>query len=173
VDVIGLHSREPGQDPPDCEATLDGVWSGVEVTELIHQPTLEYSIKAIRDREGGREPEQPEAYFDWDRDSLLSALQALIDCKDKPWKGGPYERCALVACTNEFLLDRNKVSRFLQGAVFRTKLITDVFFGLSYHDGCYPVFHFAAVRSVKAADGTWTLELQPSMFVARRHDEER
>jgi hypothetical protein len=58
----------------------------------------------------------------------------LVDCKDKPWKGGPYERCALVACTNEFLLDRNKVSRFLQGAVFRTKLITDVFFGLSYHD---------------------------------------
>lgn len=173
MDVIGLHSREPGQDPPDCEATLDGVWSGVEVTELIHQPTLECSIKAIRDREGGREPEQPEAYFDWDRDSLLSALQALIDCKDKPWKGGPYERCALVACTNEFLLDRNKVSRFLQGAVFRTKLITDVFFGLSYHDGCYPVFHFAAARSGKAADGTWTLELQPSMFVARRHDEER
>src|SRR4051812_13709495 len=34
VHVVGLVSRQPGQDPPDCEATLDGLFSGVEVTEL-------------------------------------------------------------------------------------------------------------------------------------------
>jgi hypothetical protein len=44
VQVVGLVSREPGQDPPDCEATLDGLFSGVEVTVLVHRPTLERSL---------------------------------------------------------------------------------------------------------------------------------
>jgi hypothetical protein len=34
VNVAGMRSLERGQDPPDCEATLDGRFSGVEVTEL-------------------------------------------------------------------------------------------------------------------------------------------
>jgi hypothetical protein len=171
VDVVGLISREPGQDPPDCEATLDGRCSGVEVSELVHKPTLERSIRATRDRQAGRDPRQPEAYSVWDRNSLLSALQTLIDRKDRPWKGGPYERHVLVACTNEFSLDRTNVSHFLQGAEFRTKFITDVCLGLSYHDGCNPVFHFAQAQPHKTADGVWTLELQPFLFVARPHDE--
>jgi len=35
VQVTRLTSRAPGQDPPDCEAELDGHFSGVEVTELV------------------------------------------------------------------------------------------------------------------------------------------
>jgi hypothetical protein len=42
VQVDGLRSLDP-DDPPDCEATLDGQFSGVEVTELVHRPTLERS----------------------------------------------------------------------------------------------------------------------------------
>ena len=49
-------------DPPDCEGMLDRQWSAVEVTELVRQPTLERSIKAIKKRAAGREPEKPEAY---------------------------------------------------------------------------------------------------------------
>lgn len=172
VDVVGLISREPGQDPPDCEATLDGRCSGVEVSELVHRPTLERSIRATRERQAGREPKQPEAYFAWDRNSLLSALQALLERKDRPWKGGPYERHLLVSCTNEFSLDRTNVSHFLQGAEFRTKFITDLYLGLSYHDGCIPVFHFAVVPPGRVADGAWMiLELQPSLLVPRQYDE--
>ena len=55
--------------------------------------------------------------------------------------------------------------RFLDGATFQSEHITDVLLGLSYHEGCCPVFHFAA--SQRAADGRWTLKLRPSLFVAR------
>ena len=93
VDVIGLVSRNPSEDPPDCEATLDGHFSGVEVTELVDQETLQRSIRATRDREAGKEPRQPEACLVWDRDSLLTELQAFIDRKNrKTQKGSPYER---------------------------------------------------------------------------------
>src|SRR5262249_8826495 len=56
----------------------------------------------------------------------------------------PYQRSVLVMCTDEFFLDRVSVDRFLQGATFQTSFFTDVFLGLSYHDGCIPVFHFAS-----------------------------
>ena len=103
---------------------------------------LRRSIKAVRQRRSGKEPERPEVYFVWDRDDLLSGLQSLIDKKDEPskLKGGPYERYVLVIYTDELVLDRDTVTRFLDGATFRASLITDVFFGLSYERGCCPVF---------------------------------
>jgi hypothetical protein len=151
VHVVDLVSREPGQDPPDCEATLDGLFSGVEVTKLVHQPTLERSLKAIELRKAGKEPTSPEAYFVWDRDDLLSRLQALIEAKDQPskQKGGPYQRYVLVIYTDETFLNRDTVSSFLEGALFRATFITDVFLGLSYHPsaepegGCHPVFRLS------------------------------
>jgi hypothetical protein len=152
VHVVDLVSRGPGQDPPDCEAKLDGRFSGVEVTELVDPPTLKRSLKAIKLRKAGKKPTRPEAYFNWDRDALRSALQARIDAKDQPsskQKGGPYERYVLVIHTDEFFLDRDTVSRFLEGASFRATFITDVFLGLSYHPsvepkgGCYPVFRLS------------------------------
>jgi hypothetical protein len=163
VDVVGLVARNQNADPPDCEATLDGVFSGVEVTELVDEETLAQSIRATREREAGTEPSQPEACLVWDRDSLLSKLRDIIDRKErKTQKGGPYERYALIVHTDETFLNRENTSRFLEGATFHTNLITDVFLGLSYHDGCIPVFHFAA--SQQATDGTRTLELQPSLL---------
>jgi hypothetical protein len=88
--IIGLVSRPKTEDPPDCEGTVDGKWSAVEVTELVHEPSLRRSIKAIKQRNQGREPEKPEAYFPWDRDSLLAAVQERIAAKDAlTLKGGP------------------------------------------------------------------------------------
>jgi hypothetical protein len=103
IDVGDLTSRPLNEDPPDCEGTLDGRWSGVEVTELVHRKTLERSIKAAKQRAMGREPAQPEAYFVWDKDDLIAAIQTLIDGKGvAKLKGGPYERYVLVIHSDEF-----------------------------------------------------------------------
>jgi hypothetical protein len=138
VQVTRLTSRAPGQDPPDCEAELDGHFSGVEVTELVDQETLEQSIRATQQREAGGDPTKPEVFLLWDRAQLLFELQARIDAKDRSWKGGPYERYVLVIHTDEFSLDRETVARFLQGATFQTHILTDVFLGLSF--GTEPIF---------------------------------
>jgi hypothetical protein len=34
-EVTNLVSRPNGEDPPDCEAILDGQFSGIEVTEFV------------------------------------------------------------------------------------------------------------------------------------------
>jgi hypothetical protein len=132
--VVDLTSQEQGQQPPDCEASLDGSFSGVEVTELVDQETLERSIRGNS------------VYLDWDRQQFLSALQSRIDNKDRTWKGGPYARRVLVIHTDEFTLDRETVDRFLQGSAFAAKIITDVILGLSYHSGAgVPVFRLNLV----------------------------
>src|SRR5262249_14496261 len=61
VKVEGLISRKTGEDPPDCEGVLDGRFSGVEVTELVDQETLQHSIRATRDREAGKQSRHAEA----------------------------------------------------------------------------------------------------------------
>src|SRR5262245_32098185 len=50
-----------------------------------------------------------------------------------------------------------------KGLHFRTGFFTDVFFGLSYHDGCISTFHFAG------SDDNGTLALRPYLFI-RRYD---
>jgi hypothetical protein len=139
VQVDGLTSLDI--DPPDCEAMLDGQFSGIEVTELVHRATLERSIKAVRQRSRGEEPRKPEAYFIWDRDHLIEALQKILDVKNAKKPKRSYERYVLVIHTAEFLLDSNGVDSFLKGASFNTNLITHAFLGLSYeHGNGYPVF---------------------------------
>lgn len=145
--VAQLVSRR--DDPPDCEGMLDRQWSAVEVTELVHEATLARSLKTIKERDAGREPEKREAYFVWSRTDLLSAIQERIGVKDAMrLKGGPYERYVLVIHTDEFFLDSTTVRQFLKGATFRARLITDVILGLSYEPafgGC-PVFPLELIR---------------------------
>jgi hypothetical protein len=139
----GLISRDRGQDPPDCEAVIDGKRVGIEVTELVDERTLGRSMKAIKEREQGREPEKPEAYVVWDRAMLLGELQKRIEDKDQGGqKGGPYHRYFLVICTDETFLNAANVEEWLTGAVFQASRITDVLFGLSYHSShqSCPVF---------------------------------
>jgi hypothetical protein len=136
VNVADMCSREPGKDPPDCEATLDGCFSGVEVTELIDQLTLKQNLLHV----------ESQVYFDWDKPTFLAALQERIEAKDRTWQGGPYERRVVVIHTDEHILDRNTVSRFLKGALFPATFLTHAILGLSYHGsadpggGCCPVF---------------------------------
>ena len=138
VQVDDLRSLDPGQEPPDCEATLNGQFSGIEVTELVHRPTLERSIKAVRQRSRGEEPRRPEVYFAWDRDDLIEALQKMLDVKNSKKPKRSYERYVLVIHTAEYLLDSNSVEGFLKGASFNTNLITRAFLGLSYEPGKRP-----------------------------------
>src|SRR4051812_34843150 len=70
------------QAPPDCEAMLDGQLSVIEVTELVNRPTLELSIKAVRQRARREEPQKTEAFFNWDRVLLIEALQKILDAKN-------------------------------------------------------------------------------------------
>lgn len=156
-----LRSRPEHQDPPDCEAVIDGQRCGIEVTQLIHEGTYKRRIKAIKARAAGEVPPKDdvsryrewlqtkgEAYWNWNRDDLIAGLQELIDEKDKPEKvkGGPYDRHILVIATDEFMLDRHTVESFLTGATFKAEMLDTVLFGLSYHpglqegDGSYPVF---------------------------------
>ena len=37
VQIVELVSRDEREQPPDCEAMLDGQFSGIEVTELVHR----------------------------------------------------------------------------------------------------------------------------------------
>jgi hypothetical protein len=133
VKIAKLRSRGR-DDPPDCEAFLDDQWSGIEVTELVDQPTLEQSIRARRERDAGKVPELPEVWFVWQRDDLLEAIQSRINKKDTDKvKGGPYQRYVLVMVTAETFLARDYVEGFLKGAQFRAGFFTDAFFGLDYH----------------------------------------
>jgi len=147
--VANLVSRPQNQDPPDCEGILDG-WSGIEITELVHRPTLKRSIKAVKARAAGRQPEKSEAYYVWDRRDYLATVQQQIDDKDAATiKGGPYDRYVLVIHTGEFFLNRMTVNQFLQGARFSARLIiTDVLVGLSYEPGFgLPTFALDLTRS--------------------------
>jgi hypothetical protein len=53
-------------DPPDCEALVDGQRCGIEVTELVHERALRLSAK------GGNE-----RHFAWDRDDFAQELADL------------------------------------------------------------------------------------------------
>jgi hypothetical protein len=140
-EVSVFKSRE--DDPPDCEGTLDGQWSAIEVTRLTHEKARAQNMKVQKRRAAGHEPEKPEVFFYWERDDLLRELQKRIDEKEKSvkrYRGGPYDRYVLVFHTDEFVLVKDTVRKFLEGATFRTQLFTDVVLGLSYEPGGYPTF---------------------------------
>jgi hypothetical protein len=131
-DVAGLTAR--AEDPPDCEAFVNGEHCGIEATELVHQKALKRSVRGAQ-----------EVHFVWDKQTLCTELQARIARKDRGAanaKGGPYERYILVMYTDELFLDRFSVERFLEGASFRAAYITDALLGLSYDPSIrtYPTF---------------------------------
>ncbi|MGO4512678.1 hypothetical protein AB4Z51_37385 [Bradyrhizobium sp. 2TAF36] len=134
--------RSVGQDPPYCEATLDGQFSGIEVTELVHRPTLERSIKAVRQRARGEEPRKPEAYFNWGRDDLVDALQNLLDLKIRN------RQCELTSGTcSSFTPPNFSWTAAPSSASCSSGLISRAFIGLEHEPGKgYPVFELDLVR---------------------------
>lgn len=49
IDLDNLASRGK-DDPPDCEANINGCRTAIEVTELAHEATLKRSLKALKQR---------------------------------------------------------------------------------------------------------------------------
>lgn len=148
IDVCDLVSRGK-DDPPDCEGNIDGCRTAVEVTELVHEPTLKRSLKALQQRASGMEPNKPEAYFVWQQADLIHALQERIDQKDRAkLKGGPYQRYILVVPTDEMFLDASQVKKWLSSATFQADRISDVLLGLAYEpeSKCCPVLKLHVIR---------------------------
>jgi hypothetical protein len=114
-----LRSRHR-EDPPDCEAIVDGWRTGIEVTELAHESTLKSTIKGNA------------RFLLWDQSTLCAKLQALIERKDTPEKvkDGPYDRYFLIIHTDECSLGKENVEGFLRGATFQSRLITHAYLAL-------------------------------------------
>lgn len=124
--IAKLWSREPGQDPPDCEA-LDsgGQLVGIEVTELVDED----AIKDLR-------KQKVHHWANWAKGRLLSELAARITEKDDPskLKGGPYDSYVLIIHCDEPALQHHVVKQMLDGHRFgETRLIDRAYMLLSYH----------------------------------------
>jgi hypothetical protein len=132
----------PAGDPPDCEGMLSGQLCAV----VTHEETRARNMAAIKARAAGREPDKAEADYLWDREDLIAALNERIEEKDGAvvrYKGGPYERKILVIHTDESVLnDPATVTKFLEGATFPARQLTDAVLGLSYcpRVSRYPTF---------------------------------
>ncbi len=132
-----IQARGRGNDPPDCEAlTQDNKRVAIEVTELVRE-------EAIRAFKAGHD----HVMADWDEESFLSAVLILIEKKDRKFdalKGGPYPGGhILVIFTDEPLLNRKNVAKYLQKEVFpATDNLTQIFFLIAYDPQIetYPCF---------------------------------
>jgi hypothetical protein len=119
--VRSLVARRPGEDPPDCEAIVDGAWAGIEAIELVHDETAASFDHWVQ-------------HFVWQQPSFLARAQSIIEGKDgKRWLGGPYDRKLLVIYTNELYLPRDKVKLWLADHHFRTAVFDHAVLGFSYH----------------------------------------
>lgn len=148
-----IQARGRGNDPPDCEAlTQDNKRVAIEVTELVRE-------EAIRAFKAGND----EVVADWDKKSFLSAVSVLIekkDCKFEALKGGPYPGGhILVIFTDEPLLHRKNVSRYLENSTFPiTENLTKIFFLIAYDPQIesYPFFTIACQNKLSTDDRTET-----------------
>ncbi len=131
LQFTNLRHRGEGRDPPDCEAEIDSVRCGIELTEFIHRRTLEKSIKAHKADSRHR------YYHEWTREEFLEQLHEEIAKKDQPrdLKDGPWQRYFLIFWTGEMHLGVEELTEFLDGVVFECELITDALIGLDYHPG--------------------------------------
>jgi predicted nucleotidyltransferase len=142
-----LVSCEDPNAPPDCEAKVDGIHAGIEVTELVHRESLELSIHSLRQPTG----DGTTWWFPWDQQAFADAIQRIIGKKEEDglrWQGGPYGRRLLVVHTDEPRLNRDTVARFLDGARFNASFFSDAVLGLSYDpttETC-PTFHLSLDR---------------------------
>jgi hypothetical protein len=134
-----------GEDPPDCEAVVDGDRWGIELTELLHQASLEQRVNG-----------DGSAHHEWTREDFLAALRERIGRKDDPStiKGGPYQRYLLIIRTNEMYLWRERIQEFLAGEEFECARITDAYIALDYNPALrdYPVIP-VPIKAIKSEVG--------------------
>ena len=140
----GLRSR--AKDPPDCEAHVDGKWSGIEHTELIEAETME---RYYRDRSA------PLYFREWTKPDFLAKLGEMIAEKDDVRPEDPtYARYFLVIETNEMHLTADNLAAWVAEAEFPCRIITDAFIGLLYPTDPYPTFKIRIVKARPTASSS-------------------
>ena len=121
-----FHSYKSRQeDPPDCEAqNKNNELIGIEVTELVDGNSI------AKSRQNKLIPWEP-----WSIEQLDQTITKIINKKDNPTelKGGPYKEYILVIyCAEPAILDFNLIEHIKEKPYSLTKLITRVFFLMSY-----------------------------------------
>ena len=113
------------EDPPDCEAqNKNNETIGIEVTELVDGNSI------AKSRQNKIIPWEP-----WSIEKLDQTIQKRINKKDNPTevKGGPYiEYILIIYCAEPAILDVNLIEHIKEKSYGLTKLITRVFFLMSY-----------------------------------------
>jgi len=123
--ISGLVSCADANLPPDCQAVVDDLPTGIEVTELVNEKALARSINSNKT-----------FWFLWDQAAFINQLQRIIGIKSADgtrWQGGPYDRRILVVHTDEPCLEPELVASFLKAQRFQTEFFCDVVIGLPYN----------------------------------------
>ncbi|KZZ75274.1 hypothetical protein A3765_10660 [Oleiphilus sp. HI0130] len=105
-----LINIEPAEDPPDVKITTskDRV-IGVEITELVDQQAIEYSIKG--------DPRYSEKLVSWNKETTLAALDEIISSKNKKCNQAKenYECLVLLIFTSEPRLVSKNLMEYISG----------------------------------------------------------
>lgn len=116
-------SLSSGNDPPDCEAIVDGELWGIEVTELVHEPSMRNRIRGTEQR-----------HYEWTDQELRDAVVRLIDEKDaKPFRGGPFSHKLLVIATREMHAEKARLDPILENVILPCSQLTDICVSYGYH----------------------------------------
>lgn len=112
------------KDPPDCEAQIDGLLVGIEVTELVDQKAIERFKRTKNSFQ----------FSDWTEQTLESALSKRIRRKDVPEQVQEYryDRYLLVIHCDEPELTAQRVEHYASRFSAVTKLIDEALLILSY-----------------------------------------
>jgi hypothetical protein len=122
-----LKSRERGDDPPGLEAVdAHSRRIAIEVTEIVDSVAIQ--------RAGGSQIYRHAA---WAEAKLTDYVRAALLRKGGiELKGGPYHELILVMFTGEYLLDYERVSRWLSGSRFdRPQQIARAYVSCDYTPG--------------------------------------
>ena len=104
-----VERRGKGNDPPDCEVVdSSGRRVALEVTELVDGASIQRA-----------KAEASVSWAQWDREALLTRLQALLDRKDRvTLKDAPYDECIVLIHTAEPALAFDAVEEWLRAHRF-------------------------------------------------------
>ena len=124
-------------DPPDCIAKNSlGNVVAFEITEFVSQDAVQINERARPER-GKRPTIDRMVMATWSEESVIAHVRSLLDAKDKKkYLGGPFAEHIAVIHTDEPLLIRADVEKWLAGKSFGPyRQLTSAYFLYSYEPG--------------------------------------
>ena len=124
-------------DPPDCTGkNLKGNLVGFEITEFVSQNAVQINERARPER-GKRPTIDRMVMAIWSEESVIAQVRSLLGAKDeKKYIGGPFAEYIAVIHTDEPMLIRADVEKWLAGASFGPyRQLTSAYFLYSYEPG--------------------------------------